>query len=564
VKQCGFDEKMATENELEEEDFFDAFDPDLRPLDDLHKRSMTNITEPPTVTEEGISESLQNGLGDISTSLGKISTDITSRIPFASREEPGEEGGEIQIDFDDLVLDLTPFLNEEQPEPGVRSRTRSVSRPSSYQPAVETIEETEAADTESENPVPSQGLPETRESFDQLSSDKDSSVPSVADTNSESSGKSLFSRFRRAVAVNFSTTSPSKFPPSESGDFPPLPLAKTPKTTATSLANGIFGSSFFAGKSLTIFDRLKETQVLNQGPQQHHRQAIWVTTFSLDGKYLATGGRDGRVVVWSVGIDRRGVSDQDIHRDGLRQQEPPASMDDETQAAYESSPFPLLYPLPCRVYRDHTDDITDLSWTRRHFLLSASADKTVRLWNVKRSVPPIPPSFASPLLDSLTVLRAECLQKIDHPDVLTAVQFHPTRERFFVSACFDGLVRVWDLLKEEKTEIASAEVCPLPPILLSLLSLFPFSSTRTWSQRSASVPTAFMWRQVCWTASCSSTRRRDSSTTPRSPARARAGEAPADRALEEDQWEGRAQGERRSRGSPSSTLLRAGRTRLSQ
>jgi WD40 repeat protein len=45
--------------------------------------------------------------------------------------------------------------------------------------------------------------------------------------------------------------------------------------------------------------------------------------------------------------------------------------------------------------------------------------------------------------------------------VLTAVQFHPTRERFFVSGCLDGLVRVWDLIKEEKTEIASAEVCPL-------------------------------------------------------------------------------------------------------
>lgn len=133
----------------------------------------------------------------------------------------------------------------------------------------------------------------------------------------------------------------------------------------------------FSSKPPSIYDKLQETQVLN-----YHRGSIWATAFSVDGRYFATGGRDCRVVVWSVGIDRRGVTDQDLKREG--RSESPTTLDPETNAAYRSSLFPLLYPIPCRVYRDHTDDIVDLSWTSDDFLLSASADKTVRLWNVKR------------------------------------------------------------------------------------------------------------------------------------------------------------------------------------
>jgi WD40 repeat protein len=39
---------------------------------------------------------------------------------------------------------------------------------------------------------------------------------------------------------------------------------------------------------------------------------------------------------------------------------------------------------PFRRWRDHSEDIVDLSWNMNHFLLSASIDKTVRLWHVSR------------------------------------------------------------------------------------------------------------------------------------------------------------------------------------
>jgi WD40 repeat protein len=54
--------------------------------------------------------------------------------------------------------------------------------------------------------------------------------------------------------------------------------------------------------------------------------------------------------------------------------------------------------------------------------------------------------------------RAECLRKIDHPDLLTAVKFHPLSERYCVTGCFDGIVRIWDLLKDENQEVAWNDV----------------------------------------------------------------------------------------------------------
>jgi WD40 repeat protein len=376
---------MAKSESEDEDEFFDAFDPSLP----------SSLTK----NDHNVIELLSQELGTLSIEIPQQNGEtmrsssgltehhileiIQSKVPFAGNGSgpipvSGEEAQD-PADRDELTLDLTPYFNEKDSD--LKVRTRSISRPSSFHPAVETIEE-DVVDTES---------------FDHHSSDKDSSVPSVADTNSETSAgsKSLLSRFRRAVgAVNF-TASPLKSLPSQPPEIDPSPL-KTPKRTPT--AAGFFANPFlFSGKAATVYDRLSETQRLG-----FHQQAVWVTAFSLDGKFLATGGKDGRVVVWSVGIDRRGVSDQDITRDG--RSDSVTTVDEETLMAFQATPFPLIFPIPCRVYRDHTDDITDISWTRRHFLLSASADKTVRLWNVKRFAPfPSSHRFSLPFLISALV-----------------------------------------------------------------------------------------------------------------------------------------------------------------
>ena len=51
-----------------------------------------------------------------------------------------------------------------------------------------------------------------------------------------------------------------------------------------------------------------------------------------------------------------------------------------TSRAAENGSRPIVYPVPYRTYAGHKADVIDLAWSKANFLLSASIDKTVRLW----------------------------------------------------------------------------------------------------------------------------------------------------------------------------------------
>jgi len=57
-------------------------------------------------------------------------------------------------------------------------------------------------------------------------------------------------------------------------------------------------------------------------------------------------------------------------------------------------------------------------------LLSASIDKTVRLWKVGCN---------------------SCLKVFSHSNYVTCIQFKPTSDDYFISGCIDGLVRIWNV-----------------------------------------------------------------------------------------------------------------------
>ena len=51
-------------------------------------------------------------------------------------------------------------------------------------------------------------------------------------------------------------------------------------------------------------------------------------------------------------------------------------------AGSEAAEPAVLRPAPHRSYAGHEADVLDVAWSRSQFLLSASMDKTVRLWHI--------------------------------------------------------------------------------------------------------------------------------------------------------------------------------------
>ncbi|KAJ1995514.1 hypothetical protein GGI25_001082 [Coemansia spiralis] len=84
----------------------------------------------------------------------------------------------------------------------------------------------------------------------------------------------------------------------------------------------------------------------------------------------------------------------------------------------------LLEPVPFRSYVGHTADVLSLSWSKNGFLLSASMDRTVRLWHPH---------------------RPECLCTFRHRDIVTSVAFSPRDDRLFISGSLDCRLRLWDI-----------------------------------------------------------------------------------------------------------------------
>ncbi|CAN0300599.1 unnamed protein product, partial [Hapterophycus canaliculatus] len=84
----------------------------------------------------------------------------------------------------------------------------------------------------------------------------------------------------------------------------------------------------------------------------------------------------------------------------------------------------MIDPTPWQVWEAHRGDVVALAWSRNDFLLSASLDKTVRLWHTT---------------------QASCLHCFQHAETVTSVDFHPMLEHCFLSGCFDKKIRVWNI-----------------------------------------------------------------------------------------------------------------------
>ncbi|XP_035227420.1 jouberin-like [Stegodyphus dumicola] len=82
----------------------------------------------------------------------------------------------------------------------------------------------------------------------------------------------------------------------------------------------------------------------------------------------------------------------------------------------------------------HTQVIYDLDWSQKDsFILSASGDYSVKMWNTK--------SWST-------------VNSFIHPSFVYSAKFHPSEENILATACFDHVIRIWafkqstELLKE--------------------------------------------------------------------------------------------------------------------
>lgn len=164
--------------------------------------------------------------------------------------------------------------------------------------------------------------------------------------------------------------------------------------------------------------------------------AVWTMKFSHCGRLLATGGQDKLLRVWVLKDafsyfnemrqkynEASGKSSQDS-LDAQNEGEPGKAEGPDAGGDDDDAEYLPFMKRPFCIYRGHTADLLDVSWSKNYFILSSSMDKTVRLWHIS---------------------RRECLCCFQHIDFVTAIAFHPKDDRYFLSGSLDGKLRLWNI-----------------------------------------------------------------------------------------------------------------------
>lgn len=151
--------------------------------------------------------------------------------------------------------------------------------------------------------------------------------------------------------------------------------------------------------------------------------ALRTARFSKCGQLLATGGINRRIYLY---CSQKAWTHFTLLRTSENVDEGTLSSCDSTKfdntLHYCDSNYSKL--LLFAIFEGHTDEVIDLAWSRYNFLLSISLDKTVRLWHAS---------------------QIDCLLVVPHADYISAACFMPADDRYFVSACFDGYIRLWSI-----------------------------------------------------------------------------------------------------------------------
>ncbi|ORZ38057.1 WD40-repeat-containing domain protein, partial [Catenaria anguillulae PL171] len=169
---------------------------------------------------------------------------------------------------------------------------------------------------------------------------------------------------------------------------------------------------------------------------------IWTVRWSPCGRFLATGGKDGQLRIWTL-----------IGLDGTRGDEPATPPPPAADAGTPGWSPKFLVDQPWLEFAGHQGDVLDIAWNRAGCVASASTDKSVRVWHLRRALSSALAPHGGGAANEMLPLAV-----FQHGDFVPSVAFHPTDDWVFVTGCFDGKVRVWSL--DEKRLVASVDMSP--------------------------------------------------------------------------------------------------------
>jgi len=167
---------------------------------------------------------------------------------------------------------------------------------------------------------------------------------------------------------------------------------------------------------------------LEQIVVQQEECEISTMKFNCDGKLLATGGSDAVLRIWTVvgtQMDRErwcGARYEKTPGGGVHKY---SHWRSPRKGEVHPPSGSIINPIPYREYHGHKLNIIDIDWShKRNYILTASEDETVMLWNPRVE---------------------KCISIFQHADIVPSIRFHPTDYNYFLSGSFDSIIRLWNI-----------------------------------------------------------------------------------------------------------------------
>lgn len=120
-----------------------------------------------------------------------------------------------------------------------------------------------------------------------------------------------------------------------------------------------------------------------------HQNSIFTISFSPDGRYLLSGGRDARLNIWDCenqfqlfeSIAAHMYAINNIQFSGSGRYFATCSMD-KTIKIWDGQEFKLLKVIDRARHAGHATSVNKLLWKQENTIISASDDKSISVWNI--------------------------------------------------------------------------------------------------------------------------------------------------------------------------------------